>query len=104
MCEIRLGQIALFQSKRAKHRSPLLDLTSLRRISSLNPWKVPLVPLALFVSIFVSAQTASPTEALALEHQGKLAEAAQMWQSLTRQNPRDAAAFASLGVVLSKQQ
>ena len=41
--------------------------------------------------------------AIALEQQGK-SEAAQVWRAVTARNPTDAAAFASLGVVLSKQQ
>ena len=51
-----------------------------------------------------SARPQSPSEALALQQQGKLAEAAEAWQAVTRKNPHDAAAFASLGVVLSKQE
>ena len=52
------------------------------------------------------AQTSVPSSsaAIALEQQGKLAEAAQVWQAMTERNPRDAAAFASLGVVYSKEQ
>src|SRR5450631_4361148 len=57
-----------------------------------------LLPLAL------AAQKATPAQAIALEQQGKLAEAAQAWQAVTRANPRDGAAFASLGVVLAKQE
>jgi len=49
-------------------------------------------------------QTPNPSAAIALEEQGKLAEAAQAWSAVTRQNPRDAGAFASLGVVLSRQE
>ena len=43
-------------------------------------------------------------EAIALEQQGKLPEAAQTWRSVIQKNPSDAAAFASLGVILSKEQ
>jgi tetratricopeptide (TPR) repeat protein len=52
----------------------------------------------------VRAQQITPAQAIALEQQGKLAEAAQAWQSVIRANPRDGAAFASLGVVLAKQE
>ncbi len=59
---------------------------------------------ALLVALQVSAQSNSPSEAIALEQQGKLAEAAQAWQGVIRQNPRDAGAYASLGVVFAKQE
>jgi tetratricopeptide (TPR) repeat protein len=52
----------------------------------------------------VAAQTQTPQDAITLEHQGKLDDAAHAWEAITRRNPHDAAAFASLGVVLSKQQ
>ena len=61
-----------------------------------------LLTLALLLPLDVLAQ--SPAQAQALEQQGKLDEAAHVWQDVVQQNPRDAAAFASLGVVLSKQQ
>ena len=49
------------------------------------------------------AQAPSPSEAQALEQQGKLPEAEQAWRQITQADPQDAAAFANLGVVLSKQ-
>ncbi|HEX4427460.1 MAG TPA: tetratricopeptide repeat protein, partial [Terriglobales bacterium] len=58
--------------------------------------------IVFFLSGFVFAQTPSPAEAVALQQQGKYPEAADAWQAITKANPRDAAAFASLGVVLSK--
>ncbi len=39
-------------------------------------------------------------DALALEQQGKFAEAADAWYAVTESNPRDAGAFARLGLVL----
>jgi tetratricopeptide (TPR) repeat protein len=51
-----------------------------------------------------AAQTPSPSEAQALERQGKLEEAARVWRAVTLRNPTDAAAFASLGSVLSREQ
>lgn len=63
----------------------------------------------LFSAVLATAQTtqrlptATPSEALALEQQGKLAEAEKTWRQITQANPHDAAAFASLGLVLSKQ-
>jgi tetratricopeptide (TPR) repeat protein len=60
---------------------------------------------ALFLlPLCVSGQKSSPAKALALEQQGRLAEAAQVWRAVTQRDPKDAAAFASLGVVLSKEQ
>jgi tetratricopeptide (TPR) repeat protein len=63
-----------------------------------------LAALALCLPVIAPGQAATPAQAIALEQQGKLPEAAAAWRAVTRQNPRDAAAFASLGVVLSKQQ
>ena len=51
----------------------------------------------------LGAQTPSPADAVALEQRGKLPEAEQAWRGIVQQNPRDAGAFASLGLVLSKQ-
>lgn len=50
----------------------------------------------------VRAQT--PNDAIRFEQQGKLAEAAEAWRAVTVRNPSDAAAFAALGTVLSKEQ
>lgn len=61
------------------------------------------VVLPLFSILRVSAQTPSPAVALAFEQQGKLAEAETTWRQVVQQNPQDAAAFASLGLVLSRQ-
>jgi len=59
----------------------------------------------LFASAFASALQAQTTsEAVALEQRGELAKAAQAWRAVVAHNPNDAAAFASLGVVLSKLQ
>jgi tetratricopeptide (TPR) repeat protein len=63
-----------------------------------------LVVIALLSPSSVRAQSSTPEQAIALEQQGKLEEAAEAWRSVTAQNPKDAAAFASLGVVLSKEQ
>jgi tetratricopeptide (TPR) repeat protein len=60
--------------------------------------------LAIGLPNIVMAQSATPAEAQALEQQGRLAEAAQVWRTITKQNPKDAGAFASLGVVLSKEE
>ena len=68
-------------------------------------WTTFLAVVALIIlPIAALAQGANPAQAVALEQQGKLAEAAEAWQAVTRANPRDAAAFASLGVVLAKEQ
>src|ERR1041385_3719544 len=70
--------------------------------SSMRNWNFQLGLAVLFVSSIASAQT--PSQAIELEQQGKLVEATEAWRAVTRKNPRDAAAFASLGVVLSKEQ
>ncbi len=57
----------------------------------------------VFVIIIAMAQVPSPSDALALEQQGRFAEAASAWRAVTERDPRDAAAYASLGVVLSKE-
>ena len=67
-------------------------------------WKLQLAAVALVLSGSARGQAPSPAQAIALEQQGKLAEAAQVWRAVTERNPKDAAAFASLGVVLSKEQ
>ena len=51
----------------------------------------------------MSAQAPSPDHAIALEKQGKLPEAEQEWHHWLAANPKDAGAYASLGVVLSKE-
>src|SRR5271166_6050803 len=63
-----------------------------------------LVAFAWLSLAIAAAQAPNPADAVALEQQGRLAEAARVWQAVTQQNPNDAAAFASLGAVLSKQQ
>src|ERR1019366_2496637 len=67
-------------------------------------WRVQLAAVALLLLATARGQTSSPAQAITLEQPGKLAEAAQAWRALTERNPKDAAAFASLGVVLSKEQ
>ena len=62
------------------------------------------VLVVLLPGLMTRGQSAKPAEAIALEQQGKLEEAAAAWRAVTAQNPRDAGAFASLGVVLSKEQ
>lgn len=50
------------------------------------------------------APTASPAQAQALEQQGKFEDAAHVWQAVVARTPRDAGAWASLGVDLSRIQ
>jgi Flp pilus assembly protein TadD len=66
--------------------------------------KLFLTVLAIALSTKALPQSTTPTMAQALEQQGRLAEAAQAWRTIAQKNPNDARAFASLGVVLSKQQ
>jgi tetratricopeptide (TPR) repeat protein len=67
-------------------------------------WKIQFAIVVLFLPMVSIAQSADPSDAVALERQGKLPEAERSWRLIVEQNPGDAAAFASLGVVLSKQQ
>jgi len=57
--------------------------------------KIALVVLVLAAPLPLCSQTHTPAEAIALEQQGKYADAAQAWKAVTQENPRDAAAFAS---------
>src|SRR5437588_7633334 len=70
---------------------------------SMKMWKLGCVAVVLFSGLLANAQTSTPAQALELEQQEKLAEAEKSWRQITQADPRDAAAFASLGLVLSKQ-
>src|SRR5271165_4488664 len=72
-------------------------------LGPMSKWKLFCLFAALLSPFFASAQAPTPSQAMALEQQGKLAEAAGAWQAITQHSPQDAAAFASWGVVLSKQ-
>ena len=63
-----------------------------------------LLAFVFLISISLLAQGHDSTEAIALEQQGKLAEATEAWRAVIKQHPQDAGAYASLGVVLSRQQ
>lgn len=52
----------------------------------------------------LSAQDGSRQNALALEQQGRNAEAEQAWESIARSNPQNAEAFAHLGLTAARQQ
>jgi tetratricopeptide (TPR) repeat protein len=69
----------------------------------MNTWKLPCLALVFLLVIPANARAQTPSEAQALEQRGKLPEAEKTWRQLTQANPQDAAAFASLGLVLSKQ-
>jgi Flp pilus assembly protein TadD len=64
-------------------------------------WTTTFAVVLFLGNFFVHAQTKTPAEAIALEQQGRLPEAAQVWRAVIERNPNDAAALASLGVVLS---
>ena len=71
------------------------------------------IPFAVVIQVCapVGAQTpahgsgpgSAATLAMAAEQQGNFAEAEKDWRAVVQQNPRDAAAYASLGVVLARQ-
>ena len=67
-------------------------------------WKLSCTALLLFSTVPPRAQTSTPSEAQALEQQGRLPEAEIAWRQVTQANPQDAAAFASLGLVLSREE
>src|SRR5208337_1275800 len=67
-------------------------------------WKTGCLLASLLSASLLSAQTPTPSDAQALERQGRLSDASEAWKAITSHNPRDAAAFASWGVVLSKQE
>lgn len=73
-----------------------MRICRLRGVAALG---IALLPGALCAG----AQTRTASDAIALEREGKLAEAAQAWRAVIEQNPKDAGAFASLGVVLAKE-
>lgn len=55
-------------------------------------------------ALSASLQAQTPAEAIALQQRGELPKAEQAWRAVVTRDPRDAGAFASLGVVLSKEQ
>src|SRR5205807_10389613 len=73
----------------------------------MNPGKYKIAAIVLLWPIFVNVmapQASGPSDAAALEQQGKFFEAAEIWRAVTEHNPHDAAAFASLGIDLARQQ
>jgi tetratricopeptide (TPR) repeat protein len=89
-----------------------LDATLAKNIGGGLPRLLPalrhlaLLAILIVAPSFASAQSsnAGPQDAIALEQQGKLAGAERVWLSVIARNPRDAAAYASLGVDYSKEQ
>ena len=69
----------------------------------MSTWKLACIAFALFSAVPANAQAQTPSQAQAQEQQGNLPEAEQAWRQVTQANPQDAAAFASLGLVLSRQ-
>ena len=94
---------------------PKLNMKTLRNKGT--PWKKHKVKRqyrtwllvgALWVVIsgtaILSAQDSARQSALSLEQQGQNAEAEQAWQSIARNNPQNAEAFAHLGLVEARQE
>ena len=65
-----------------------------------------LIPTLLVVltSPMIYPQTSAASRAIYLEQVGDLPSAEKAWRAVTTDNPRDAGAFANLGVVLSKEE
>src|SRR5215469_9441038 len=59
--------------------------------------------LALFV-IALPCRAQTPADALAFERDNQWAQAAEAWRAVVKRNPQDAAAFASLGLDLARQE
>src|SRR5450432_1140998 len=59
--------------------------------------------LALLLSAHTNAQTLTSPPALSPDAQNKLNAAEKQWQLAVHKDPRDAEAFASLGVVLARE-
>jgi len=74
------------------------------RIGNSNAGRLMSAVLVLSLAVYAAGQTVTPSDAIALERQGRTAEAEQAWRAVTLQNPRDAGAFASLGVALARQE
>src|ERR1043166_2078730 len=83
-------------------RSRCYALTTLCKRSML--WNGVLVIATLLVCPWAAAQKPSASEALALEREGKFAEAAGAWRLVVKEEPRNAAAWASLGLDLARTQ
>jgi tetratricopeptide (TPR) repeat protein len=62
------------------------------------------IVVVFFFLVFAPLRAQNPSEAIALQQAGRLPEAEQAWRQVVQQNPRDAEALASLGVVLSRQE
>ncbi len=59
--------------------------------------------MVLLCCAIVAAQAPNASDAISLQQQGRLADAETAWRTVWRRS-KDAAAFASLGVVLSREQ
>src|SRR3974377_1255823 len=102
-CEFCCEGFAWPRPTRPAHRQSSPDLSDSSG-TLLSVWKLYFFLFVCLAGVIARAQTSSPAQAQALERQGKLEEAARVWEAVTTQNPHDAAAFASLGVVLSRQE
>jgi len=60
------------------------------------------VGVTAVLSLWLNAQT--PEQAIAFEQRGDFAAATEIWKAVVQRDPQDAAAFAQLGIALSKQQ
>jgi Flp pilus assembly protein TadD len=60
--------------------------------------------LYIILLLCAAAGAQSPADAINLDQAGKFREAIDAWQAITKANPKDAAAFAALGVDLAREQ
>jgi len=61
------------------------------------------IVLAIALTAHAAQQTSGATEAMALDQLGRYGDAARAWRAITERNPRDALAWASLGLDMARQ-
>src|SRR5882672_3801481 len=86
---------------RPPHFPVLRQRSSADTLRIMKTWKQICAVSALLAPSLLIAQT--PADAIALQQRGKLAESAVAWRVITQRNPKDAAAFAAWGSVLSQE-
>jgi|HubBroStandDraft_2_1064218.scaffolds.fasta_scaffold09036_2 tetratricopeptide (TPR) repeat protein len=79
-------------------------MRNLRTGAKIARYLVLITALATLTPAGVRPQNPSVSDAIAFEQQGKLEDATRTWTAIAKQNPQDAAAFASLGLVLARQK
>jgi tetratricopeptide (TPR) repeat protein len=104
-CISNAASAAAGRKDRSPHRLVFPAIARLRQSTPL-PVFLSLLFLLSLLPVCTVGQTTnpSPAQALAFEQQGRFNDAVQVWRAVVKTNPSDAAAFASLGVDLSRLQ